>query len=127
MSTATMFLYTLAVLAFKSCFTPGRGSSPRVPFFFIVMVQHFEPKEAPGPRDMQLVEQFAAVDLRVASETGVVEGNASALDEMYNGIENPASILGKPDDVFAAYRMQSYVHNSGAVAPEVTPLGTPDA
>lgn len=88
------------------------------------MVYNFKPYDKKPIGDLHMVEQFAAVDLRVAAATGIVPGDASITEASYNGIENPASMLGKPDDVFAAYRMQGYIQSAGAEAPAVTPPGS---
>lgn len=62
-------------------------------------------------KDVKPVDQFGFVDLRSAFEHGYVPGNVD-VDEMdYNDIDNPASIIGKPEDAFEAMRMQDYLVN----------------
>ena len=63
--------------------------------------------------DNSPVEQYGFVDLCEVIRNGAVPTFVSDTDVDYNDIEDPASILGKPHDVFEAYRMQDYVKNAG--------------
>lgn len=59
------------------------------------------------------VEQYGFVDLCEVISNGAVPTFLSDTEVEYNDIEDPASILGKPHDVFEAYRMQDYVKSAG--------------
>ena len=39
----------------------------------------------------------------------------SNVEDNYNGIEDPSTIMGKPRDVFEAYRMNDYIKANGGV------------
>lgn len=70
------------------------------------MIQKIEMKTElqPFDRDLQIVEQVGYVDLRRAYEDCSVPSDIGVDESTYNGIEEPSSIIGKPDDVFAAHR-----------------------
>lgn len=51
-------------------------------------------------RDIAAVEQFGFVDLVKANLASSVPSTIEAPDEKYNGIEDPASIAGRPRDLF---------------------------
>lgn len=63
----------------------------------IAVLTPFDPK-----RDLQDVDQFGFVDLHHAIENGVVPSDLSVSEDVYNGIDDPRSIMGKPRDVFEA-------------------------
>lgn len=63
--------------------------------------------------DLACVDQFGFVDLNACLANGVVPSTVSDTEGAYNDIEDPSSILGKPADVFEAYRMQDYVKSVG--------------
>ena len=63
--------------------------------------------------DLAPVDQFGFVDLNECLANGEVPSTVSNTEDAYNGIEDPAEILGKPFDVFDAYRMQDYVKSVG--------------
>ena len=63
--------------------------------------------------DIKEVDQFGFVDLNECMANGQVPSTVSDTLDEYNGIDDPASILGKPHDVFEAYRMQDYVKSAG--------------
>lgn len=63
--------------------------------------------------DNTAVEQYGFVDLSSAIANGAIPSTISNTEDEYNDIEDPASILGKPHDVFEAYRMQDYVKKNG--------------
>lgn len=63
--------------------------------------------------DIKEVDQFGFVDLNECMANGQVPSTVSNTEDEYNGIDDPASILGKPHDVFEAYRMQDYVKSAG--------------
>ena len=69
------------------------------------MVQEFDLfVEEAFSQEATHVDQMGAIDLRQAFETGVVEGSFEESAENYNDIDDPKSIIGTPDDVFAADR-----------------------
>ena len=64
-------------------------------------------------RDLKDVDQFGFIDLVECLENGVVPSTVADSEANYNDIEDPASILGKPRDVFEAYAMNDYVKSVG--------------
>lgn len=52
--------------------------------------------------DINEVDQIGYVDLRMAYETQTIPGNLNPEDMSYNDIDDPASIAGKPSDIFGA-------------------------
>lgn len=69
--------------------------------------------------DIMAVEPFGFVNLIEAVDNGCVPSFVSNTEDNYNDIEDPSTILGKPRDVFEAYRMSDYIKNNGSV-PETT-------
>lgn len=63
--------------------------------------------------DNNPVDQYGFIDLVECISNGAVPTTISDTEMDYNNIEDPASILGKPHDVFEAYRMQDYVKTTG--------------
>ena len=63
--------------------------------------------------DIKEVDQFGFVDLNECMANGQVPSSVSNTEDEYNGIDDPSSILGKPHDVFEAYKMQDYVKSVG--------------
>lgn len=63
--------------------------------------------------DLAPVDQFGFVDLNACLANGEVPSTVSNTECAYNDIEDPGEILGKPSDVFEAYRMQDYVKSVG--------------
>lgn len=63
--------------------------------------------------DIKDVDQFGFIDLVECLENGVVPSTVADSEANYNDIEDPASILGKPRDVFEAYAMNDYVKSVG--------------
>ena len=63
--------------------------------------------------DIKEVDQFGFIDLNECMANGQVPSTVSNTEDEYNDIDDPASILGKPHDVFEAYRMQDYVKLGG--------------
>lgn len=84
-----------------------------VNFNFCVMVQSFDVEIIKDgfSRTIKSVEQIGFIDLRVAFATGVVPCDIDGVEGNFNGVENPASILGKPDDVFSAMRAAKAVES----------------
>lgn len=73
----------------------------------------FNPK-----RDKKAVDQFGFVDIVKIMSTNSLPAVQSEGSDVYNGIDDPSSILGKPTDVFDMMRMESsikdYKPDSGA-------------
>lgn len=59
--------------------------------------------------DIQAVEPFGFIDLKEAYVTHTVPTMIDEEEVAYNEIDDPSAILGKPSDVFEAYRMQEAV------------------
>lgn len=68
------------------------------------MVQMFKPYETKPVEDLYIVPPYGYLDLRQAYSTGSVSSTFEDVEGSYNGISDPGSILGKPDDVFSAMR-----------------------
>lgn len=92
------------------------------------MIQKFEPVVIPDEgytRNISSISQIGYVDLRIAMATGTVPADLSGTENNDNGIDDPRSIIGKPDDVFsamranAAYKEVSEGAAPSAVSPEV--------
>lgn len=64
-------------------------------------------------KDLCKVSQVGFIDLTKAFASGVVPDKIADSEASYNGIDDPASILGKPSDVFEALEMESYVKSVG--------------
>lgn len=56
------------------------------------------------------VDQFGFVDVVKIMDTKSIPASAAEGAEVYNGIDDPSSILGKPGDVFEAMAMQSAIN-----------------
>lgn len=76
-------------------------------------------------RNKKAVDQFGFVDVVKIINSNTLPATEADGAEAYNGIEDPASILGKPHDVFEAMAMQSAINdykpdisNSGASVKE---------
>lgn len=65
--------------------------------------------------DIKEVDQFGFVDLNECMANGQVPSTIADSEAQYNDIDDPASILGKPRDVFDAYKMQDYVKSVGVI------------
>lgn len=62
-------------------------------------------------RDKSSVSQTGFIDLKSAMVNNAIPSEIAETEEQYNGIEDPASILGKPTDVFEAMDMQAHINN----------------
>ena len=65
-------------------------------------------------KDIKRVYQFGFVDITKAFESGSVPSSVVLTEDQYNMIDNPDSILGRPADIFEAYRMKEYVNSVGS-------------
>lgn len=69
-------------------------------------------------KDITPVSQTGWIDLAECFRNSSVPTMIDDTDVAYNGIEDPASILGRPRDVFEATRMMSYINDAGQVKEE---------
>lgn len=65
--------------------------------------------------DICAVEPFGYINLVEAVENGTVPSTINNVEAEYNGIEDPATIIGKPGDIFEMYRMSDYIKANGTV------------
>lgn len=78
---------------------------------FNIMVRHGIYNEV---KDNQAVDQIGFVDLAEAIENGFVPGSLGGDDMVYNGIEDPSTIMHNASDVFELYRQADYLKSYGA-------------
>lgn len=57
------------------------------------------------------VDQLGFVDIVKVMDTNKLPAISSEGADVYNGIDDPSSILGKPSDVFEAMQMQSAIND----------------
>lgn len=69
-------------------------------------------------RDLQPVDQFGFIDLKVALDSSCVPSQMPDSEQDYNGIEEPEMILGTPRDIFEAMDAQKALEASAASANE---------
>ena len=62
-------------------------------------------------RDVAPVQPYGFIDLRKALETKRIPADASAVPAAFNGIEDPAAVLGRPSDAFDSLAMQETIRN----------------
>ena len=90
------------------------------------MKQVFEPVViGPFCPNIQSVSQIGAIDLREAYANSVVPGSIEETEVDYNGIDDPKSIIGRPDDIFAAKRAFDTYSNMSSGAPENPGVSAP--
>lgn len=77
----------------------------------IVDIPSPDPCEFVKVRNVSEVEQTGFVDLASALANHSVPSDIESSDETYNGIDDPASIMGKPRDVFEAAHVRETVAN----------------
>lgn len=65
-------------------------------------------------RDISPVEQFGFIDLKSALESSIVPSQLPESEADYNGIDEPAQILGKPHDIFEAIDTQKALEAAAA-------------
>lgn len=61
-------------------------------------------------KDKNPVSTTGFVDMRLAMVNSAIPSQIPGTEDDYNGIEDPASILGKPRDVFEAMDMQRHIN-----------------
>lgn len=66
-------------------------------------------------RDLKPVEPFGFVDLKESFINNCVPSNTPESESDYNGIQDPASILGRPSDVFDALRLAQDIEKIASV------------
>lgn len=62
-------------------------------------------------KDKTPVSPSGFVDLQSAMVNSAVPSQIPGTDDDYNGIDDPASIMGKPRDVFEAMDMQKHINS----------------
>lgn len=68
-----------------------------------------------NPRiDKTPVSSLGYVDLKSAMVNHALPSQIAESETDYNGIEDPASIMGRPTDVFEAMEMQSRVNSASS-------------
>lgn len=65
-------------------------------------------------RDIAPVEQFGFIDLKTALDSSIVPSQLPESDSDYNGIDEPARVLGKPHDIFEAIDTQKALEFAAA-------------
>lgn len=65
-------------------------------------------------RDLHDVDQFGFIDITSAFESGSIPSFVEPSDDVYNGIDDPNAILGKPSDIFEAYRMNNFIQENSS-------------
>lgn len=68
--------------------------------------------------DLSPVDEFGYVDLVECLAKGEVPASIGNTDDVYNDIDDPSTIIGKPRDNFEAIRMMDGIKKAGAVAEE---------
>lgn len=66
--------------------------------------------------DNQAVVSGLALDLGSALKTGKIPVKVGPSDALYNGIDNPANVGGRPSDIFDSMRMEREVYMSAKAA-----------
>lgn len=65
-------------------------------------------------RDVSAVDQFGFLNLRDAYLNNSIPGEITSDVDSFNGVADPASLIGKSTDVFDAYRKAEYVKGAEA-------------
>lgn len=68
-------------------------------------------------KDIQQVDDFGYVDLVDVMAKGEVPGNIGIDESLYNDIDDPSTIFGKPYDNFSAIRMMDEIKAAGSNSP----------
>ena len=69
-------------------------------------------------KDIQQVDDFGYVDLVDVMAKGEVPGDIGIDESLYNDIDDPSTIFGKPYDNFSALRMMDEIKAAGSNSPE---------
>lgn len=67
-------------------------------------------------RDLKPVEQFGFIDLKTALDSSIVPSQMPESETDYNGIDEPAQVLGKPRDIFEAIDTQKALEAAASSA-----------
>lgn len=62
-------------------------------------------------RNKKAVDQFGFVDVVKIINTNTLPATEADGADVYNGIDDPGSILGKPSDIFEAMSMQAAIND----------------
>ena len=65
--------------------------------------------------DLQDVDQFGFVNLNEAIEKGIIPSGNPELEENFNGVLNPSTLMHRAQDVFEATRAAQYVKDTLAL------------
>lgn len=65
-------------------------------------------------KDVSPVSQTGFIDLKNAFANNSIPSQVVGAESDYNGIDEPASILGRPSDVFEAMEMESHIKSVGS-------------
>ena len=68
-------------------------------------------------KDIMQVDDFGYVDLVDVMSKGEVPGDIGIDESMYNDIDDPSTIFGKPYDNFSAIRMMDEIKAAGSNSP----------
>ena len=68
-------------------------------------------------KDIQQVDDFGYVDLVDVMAKGEVPGDIGIDESLYNDIDDPSTIFGKPYDNFSAIRMMDEIKAAGSNSP----------
>lgn len=61
--------------------------------------------------DNSEVEQFGFINLAESFDKGIIPGSVDLSDEVYNGVQNPGTLISRNTDVFDGLRKAVYVRN----------------
>ena len=78
-------------------------------------------------RDVAPVDQFGFIDLKTALDSSIVPSQLPESESDYNGIEDPAQVLGKPHDIFEAIDTQKALESAAAAESAGSSEGAEDA
>lgn len=67
-------------------------------------------------RDLQPVDQFGFIDLKVALDKSCIPSQLPDSETDYNGIDEPQQVAGKPRDIFEAMDSQRALEAAAAAA-----------
>ena len=68
-------------------------------------------------KDIMQVDDFGYVDLVDVMAKGEVPGDIGIDESLYNDIDDPSTIFGKPYDNFSAIRMMDEIKAAGSNSP----------
>lgn len=71
-------------------------------------------------KDNHDVDNFGYINLAEAYANGVVNSDINDVDVSYNEIDDPSTIIGKPQDIFDTFTLMDYVKKNGAKLEDTT-------